>query len=93
MLTILQSLSETRTYYYKVRDPYYRGRIIVGVEVLVEERLGRGERVVLPSYIQVSYNNYYIGIVEDKGAISDLNYIKEVKISKYFINELGVSLG
>ena len=91
MLTILQSLSKARIYYYKVRDSYYRGRIIVGIEVLVEERLGEGERVVLSSYIQVSYNNHYIGIVEDKEAISDLNYIKEVKISKYLINKLEAS--
>ena len=40
--------------------------------------------MVLSYYIGIYYYYSYIGIVEDKGAIHNLNNIKEVKVSKYF---------
>ena len=66
---------------------------MVGAEVPVEERLGGGEGVVLPSRMRVSCNDRRTGTAEDKGAISDLNHIEEVKISEHLVNESGASQG
>ena len=40
--------------------------------------------MVLSCYIGICCYYSYIGIVEDKGAIYNLNNVEEVKVSKYF---------
>ena len=48
--------------------------------------------MVLSYYIGIYYYYSYIGIVEDKEAIYNLNNIKEVKVSKYFQDKVRTKL-
>jgi hypothetical protein len=82
---VLERLGKAGVYRHKVRDVLRRRGVVVGVQVTVEEGLGRGERALLFYSVRVCCNDGYVEPTEDEGAVCDLYNIEEVKAYKYSV--------
>lgn len=81
MLAVLEGLGEARANRDEVGDLRCGRRVVVGAEMSIEQRLGRGERVMLSFRMGVRRDHGRAGPAEGERAIRGLNYVEKVKVS------------